>query len=466
MLQVMTRTLLPPRGAANVLMSVVASLLLVPLLLAAPAGATPRAAALTAAGAEAEFLTRLNQERVSTGLSPLVSDSGLAPTSRAWSSTMASRGVLSHDPNLALVASQVEPAWRSVGENVGVGSSAIQLHNAFMASPGHRSNVLKPAYNRVGVGVVLQGSTIWVTVRFLAGPAISGPTGLGPPPGVRTVLSADFDGDGHGDLLTYQPGSGADELWFGRSNRTLARSSVNVAGQYRPVTGDFDGDQRSEILWYVPGGTADPFWEWNGSGWTSSYKAINGTYTPFTGDFDGDGRSDIFWYAPGTAADSIWYGEANGTFSPVTMAVTASYRPFVGNFDGQRGDDIFWYVPGTGTDYTWYSTGVRGQQSSVASRVNATYTPFTGDFDGSGTDDIFWYAAGSAPDGVWYTTTTPGHFTSVPRTVTKSYVPTSADFDGDAANDIVWFTPSSASGDPLWWGTPGQTTIAGSSVGG
>ena len=457
----------PRRSVAGTLLALLTAALLAPLLSAAPVSAAPAVPAVTPSEAEGEFLTLVNQERVKAGLRPMNSDSKLAPTSRSWSSTMASRGALSHDPNLAQVASQVEPNWRGVGENVGVGYDVKQLHAAFMGSTGHRANILKPGYNRVGIGVVMQGTKIWVTVRFLEGPAIAGSTGLAPPPpppGVRTVLSADFDGDGSGDLLTYQPGSAADELWFGRTNRTMIPSSIGVSGQYRPITGDFDGDQRSEILWYAPGTTADPMWEWNGTAFTSVNKSIAGNYTPFTGDFDGDGKSDIFWYTAGTGSDSIWFGGANGAFTSVTQKVNGSYRPFVGNFDGQHGDDIFWYSPGTVADYTWYSTGVRNRVTSVTSRVNAAYSPFTGDFDGSGTDDIFWYAPGSTADYVWYTTSTPGGLTSVRRTVTTSYLPSSADYDNDQTDDIVWWTPTSASGDPLWWGIRGSTNVTGSSV--
>ena len=148
-----------------------------------------------------------------------------------------------------------------------------QLHDAFMGSAGHRANMLNASYNRVGIGVVLSGGKIWVTVRFLAGPAIAGSTGLGPPPpppGVPTVLTGDFDGDGNDDFLTYGPGSQADELWFGRDDRSLARTSMAVNGQYRPIAGDFDADGMTEILWYVPGSTADPLWDWNGSGWSAT----------------------------------------------------------------------------------------------------------------------------------------------------------------------------------------------------
>jgi hypothetical protein len=40
--------------------------------------------------------------------------------------------------------------------------------------------VLTAGFNRVGIGVVLSGEKIWVTVRFIAGPALLGATGLEP----------------------------------------------------------------------------------------------------------------------------------------------------------------------------------------------------------------------------------------------------------------------------------------------
>jgi hypothetical protein len=441
----------------------------VPLVGGATASAAPGGAVAVAAlsSTETEFLTRLNLERQARGLRPMVSDPELAPTSRSWSAYMASRGVLSHDPNLAQIASQVEPAWRGVAENVGVGYSVKQLHDAFMGSSGHRANMLNTSYNRVGVGVVVSGGRIWVTVRFLAGPAISGTTGLGPPPpppGVATVLAGDFNGDGNEDVLTYGPGSQADELWFGRDDRRLTRSSITVNGQYRPIAGDFDRDGMTEILWYVPGSTADPLWNWSGSGWTATNLAVTGTYSPFVGDFDGDGADDVFWYAPGTAGDSQWFGRAGGGFTSVAITVNGVYEPFVGDFDGQYGDDVFWYAPGSGVDYLWYGNATRGSVSSRSYRINARYSPFAGDLDGNGTEDLFWYAPGSGADSVWYTSSVRGQFHTVSRTVTKSYLPAAGDFDDEGTDDVLWFSPTSASGDPVWWGLSGQTSFVASAV--
>jgi hypothetical protein len=427
------------------------------LLPASPAGAgTPSQDELT-------FLQKINYERVGRGLAPVVSDPELTPTSRSWSQHMASRNQLSHDPNLAAIASQIEPAWRGVAENVGVGYSVQSLHDAFMGSSGHRANILRSSYNRVGIGVVHSGGRIWVTVRFLAGPSISGVTGL-EPAGVRTVLTGDFDGDGRGDMLTYNPGTAADELWFGRADRSMRKVGVQVNGQYRPVAGDFDGDGRTQILWYAPGSTDDYLWEWNGSGWTSTAKTINGTYKGLVGDFDGDDADDLLWYAAGGAGDFYWYGNRNGTFSSVATSIKGSYAPLIGDLDGDDGSDIFWYAKGTATDFIWYSTLRRGGYSSRAMRVDGTYSPFTGDFDGLGTDDIFWYAPGRATDFLWFTNRTRGSYSSAARTVNSTYVPGATDFDGNGADDVVWFSPSSASGDTVWFGTPGSKGYSSSTV--
>ena len=419
---------------------------------------TGTAAAGTPAQDEGEFLALINRDRTAAGLTALVFDTKLAGTSRSWSQTMAGRDAISHDPNLGGVATQVDPSWRMVGENVGVGYSVGSLHNAFMNSPGHRANVMAPAYNRVGIGVVHSGGKIWVTIRFLQGPAIAGPTGLTPPPppGVRTALAGDFDGNGFGDVLTYGPGTQVDELWFGQASQAMRRSGVQVNGQYRPVAGDFDGNGRTDIIWYGPGSTSDSLWRWNGTSWTSSPLTIDGTFTPRAGDFDGDGRDDVLWYAPGTGADRRWYGNANGTFSSSAMQVDGRYTPVIGNFDGVRGDDILWYGKLSAGDSFWYSTSQRGAQRSVPASFGGSHTPFAGDLDGNGTDDIVWYTAGAAADSVWLTSTTPGAYAKFPLNVSGSYVPAAGDFDGNHVDDILWFSPSSATGDPLWWGANGS----------
>lgn len=148
------------------------------------AGSSSLAEAAPAPGAaEDEFLSLLNGERAARGLAPLTSDAGLAPIAREWSGHMAATNHLYHRSDLrAQVETRVTRDWQRIGENVGYGGDVAGLHRAFMASPGHLDNIVGD-YNRVGVGVINVGSTIWVTFNFLKGPAIRGGTGLNPPNG-------------------------------------------------------------------------------------------------------------------------------------------------------------------------------------------------------------------------------------------------------------------------------------------
>jgi hypothetical protein len=55
-----------------------------------------------------------------------------------------------------------------LGENVGVGDSAEQLHKAFMSSSAHRANAMNTKFNRIGVGALRSNGRLWVTIIFEA----------------------------------------------------------------------------------------------------------------------------------------------------------------------------------------------------------------------------------------------------------------------------------------------------------
>jgi uncharacterized protein YkwD len=74
----------------------------------------------------------------------------------AWAEHMARTGRLEHNPSLESKISNKCPAWRNIGENVGVvyGSSVRQLFHAYMHSPDHRANILDHHYRQVGIATV------------------------------------------------------------------------------------------------------------------------------------------------------------------------------------------------------------------------------------------------------------------------------------------------------------------------
>jgi hypothetical protein len=56
--------------------------------------------------------------------------------------------------------------WDKMGENVGKGQTASSLHDAFMASSGHKQNILGD-YNYVGIGTGSKDGYLYVTVVFM-----------------------------------------------------------------------------------------------------------------------------------------------------------------------------------------------------------------------------------------------------------------------------------------------------------
>jgi hypothetical protein len=76
---------------------------------------------------------------------------------------MAARHSYYHNPSLG---SEVG-GWQALAENVGKGSDAASLHSAFMASSGHRHNILSPTYTEVGVGTATDSAgTLYVVEIF------------------------------------------------------------------------------------------------------------------------------------------------------------------------------------------------------------------------------------------------------------------------------------------------------------
>jgi hypothetical protein len=125
---------------------------------------------------EARFLSLTNSLRSSKGLAPLAIDGTLVSVARSWSGKMAAAGTISHNPSLA---SQLPSGWQKGGENVGKGGNVDALQQAFVNSPPHYQNLVDPAFNYVGIGVVYgSGNMIYVTVDFMqrgSAPAASRP---------------------------------------------------------------------------------------------------------------------------------------------------------------------------------------------------------------------------------------------------------------------------------------------------
>jgi hypothetical protein len=115
------------------------------------------------AGPSGTLLSRINASRAAAGKAPLEAYWDLTDDANAHTNRMVTEGRVYHNPSL----SGVTGVWHALGENVGVGIDANQLHDEFMASAGHRANILGD-YNYVGIGTSVDASgLVWATVIFM-----------------------------------------------------------------------------------------------------------------------------------------------------------------------------------------------------------------------------------------------------------------------------------------------------------
>jgi len=123
------------------------------------------------AEAERELFDSANQARAQAGIAPLQMDAGLTQAARAHAAVMAGQRQLSHqfngEPSFAeRLAANCTLHLDQAGENVSVAGSVEQSHQGLMHSPPHRENLLNPAYNVAGFGVVHAGQSIYVAQDF------------------------------------------------------------------------------------------------------------------------------------------------------------------------------------------------------------------------------------------------------------------------------------------------------------
>ena len=113
---------------------------------------------------ERYMVSLINKARAAYDRHSLRISDSLSNYARKFSRIMASKNKLYHNPYLATWLDDWN--WTILGENVGVGSTVLSLHKAFMASPGHKRNNLDRRFKNIGVGIVSSGGRLWVTVIF------------------------------------------------------------------------------------------------------------------------------------------------------------------------------------------------------------------------------------------------------------------------------------------------------------
>ena len=110
------------------------------------------------------MLRLLNQTRRNHGLPVFRLNRNLSHFAWQHSKRMSEQNRAFHTVDLWGAVRAYNPSiW---GENVGAAGTLRRVRALWMGSGGHRANLLKPRFRRIGIGVVRARGLVWVTAIF------------------------------------------------------------------------------------------------------------------------------------------------------------------------------------------------------------------------------------------------------------------------------------------------------------
>ena len=107
--------------------------------------------------------TAMTRDRHAHNLRQLPVHADAQAKAQAWAERLAHDGYLHH----STLSDGIRGRWCSLGENVGSGPNVNAVERAYMASPGHRSNILATRWNGAGYGYATRGSTVYTVQVFI-----------------------------------------------------------------------------------------------------------------------------------------------------------------------------------------------------------------------------------------------------------------------------------------------------------
>lgn len=113
--------------------------------------------------AQAEVKDAMNADRVENSRKALPTQADAQAKAQAWAERLARENRLYH----STLSDGIRTQWCSLGENVGYGPSVQAVQDAYMASSGHRRNVLDTKWNGVGVGYAKNGNRVYTVHVFI-----------------------------------------------------------------------------------------------------------------------------------------------------------------------------------------------------------------------------------------------------------------------------------------------------------
>jgi uncharacterized protein YkwD len=135
----------------------------------AAAAATPTTSATNTSTFAAQVVQLTNAQRTQAGLKPLTANTALTTAAQQYAGVLSSDACFAHTcPPVADLATRLKNAGYSFsgytswtyGENIAAGyQTPSAVVAGWMASPGHRANILNANFKDIGVGLVYKAGT-------------------------------------------------------------------------------------------------------------------------------------------------------------------------------------------------------------------------------------------------------------------------------------------------------------------
>lgn len=129
-----------------------------------------------------QLLTLTNQDRAAQGLGALSWSPELAQAAQTHAELMVERNDLQHqfagEPDVPTRAGQAGAHFRAIAENIALGPNAGDIEKQWMHSVQHRTNILDPQMDIIGIALVRHNGEIWAVEDFAHAVVSLSPSGI------------------------------------------------------------------------------------------------------------------------------------------------------------------------------------------------------------------------------------------------------------------------------------------------
>lgn len=242
--------------------------------------------------------------------------------------------------------------------------------------------------------------------------------------GTATVVDfqpADWNADGHGDILFRHAVSGRTVLWL-MNGLARAQGLFTTPDGWPDTTWqvqgtrDFDLDGRTDVLWRRDTTGELRLWLMNGSTRVADLALVPERLADThwrlqaAGDLDGDGQPDLVFRHAVSGRMVVWLmrglARRQGVFTTPDQLADLNWRlAGTGDLDGDRHADLLWQHALSGKLVAWLMNGTARVGASYLTPSGVVDTAWSvhavGDFTGDGRPDLLWRHASSGKLVAW-----------------------------------------------------------------